>query len=117
MTTGTNHPATWSARRCWGIGHSGAQAVGADTPNTIQPAAFFGKGFGNLPDWLCWLRPFAVTGAIVDEIPVGSGGTALQPNLTTGGFQPVLAPEVETLHWGFSIQYCPHRMIATSYSD
>ena len=27
------------------------------------------------------------------------------PNLATGKFQSVLAPAVETLHWGFSIQY------------
>jgi hypothetical protein len=41
----------------WGIGQSGAPAVGADEPNTIQPGIFFGKGFGDLPDWLAWARP------------------------------------------------------------
>ena len=30
---------------------------------------------------------------------------ALAPNLTTGKFDSVLSPGVETLHWGFSIQY------------
>ncbi|MCP3459563.1 hypothetical protein [Bradyrhizobium sp. CCGUVB23] len=90
----------------WGIGHSGAQAVGADAPNTIQPGIFFGKGFGDLPDALSWLRPFAITGAIVDEVPVGSSAaSALAPNSTTGRFDTVFAPGVETLHWGFSIQY------------
>jgi hypothetical protein len=90
----------------WGIGHSGAQAVGADGPNTLQPALFFGKGFGDLPDSLSWLRPFAITGAIVDEAPVGStGGRAIAPNPTTRSFQSVPAPGVNTLQWGFSIQY------------
>src|SRR6516225_3212506 len=99
------HEALVSVGLAWGIGHSGTQGVGEDNANTIQPGVFFGKGFGDFPDWLSWLRPFAVTGAIVAEIPVGSGGTALAPNLATGKFQSVFAPAVETLHWGFSIQY------------
>jgi hypothetical protein len=32
-------------------------------------------------------------------------GTALVPNLATGMFQSIRVPRVETLHWGFSIQY------------
>ncbi|MCC8981443.1 hypothetical protein [Bradyrhizobium acaciae] len=89
----------------WGIGHSGAVAIGADAPDTIQPGIFFGKGFGDLPDSLSWMRPFAVTAAAVDEVPIGSGGMALAPNPVTGRFDTVLSPAVETLHWGFSVQY------------
>jgi hypothetical protein len=99
------HEALLSVGLAWGIGHSGAAAVGADAPHTIQPGVFFGKGFGDLPDSLSWLRPFAVTGSVVDETPVSSRATALAPNLTTGRFDSVLFPGVETLHWGFSIQY------------
>src|SRR5215831_5999817 len=100
------HEALISVGLFWGIGHSGAAAVGADGPNTIQPALFFGKGLGDLPDSLACLRPFAVTGAIVDETSVGSTrAMALAPNLATGRFDSVLSPGVETLHWGFSIQY------------
>jgi hypothetical protein len=89
----------------WGIGHSGAQLVGAAEPNTVQPGIFFGKGFGDLPDSLSWFRPFAITGAVVSETPVGSAGKALAPNPTTGKFGSVLIPAVETINWGFSIQY------------
>ena len=99
------HEALISASLAWGIGHSGARAVGADAPDTIQPGVFFGKGFGDLPASLSWLRPFAITAAIVDEVPVGSVGAALAPNLATGRFDKVPSPVVETLHWGFSIQY------------
>jgi hypothetical protein len=70
----------------WGIGHSGAAAVGTDAPDTIQPGIFVGKGFGDLPASLSWLRPFAITAAVVDEIPLGWFGRALSPNLATGGF-------------------------------
>ena len=93
------------------IGHSGTAAVGTDAPNTIQPAVFFGKGFGDFPASLSWLRPFAVTAAIVDETPVGSTfATALAPNLATGRFDPVLSPGVETLHWGFIFDSVQHAL-------
>ena len=62
------HEVMISAGLAWGIGHSGAQGVGASKPDTIQPSIFFGKGFGDLPDGLAWLRPFAVTGAVTLEI-------------------------------------------------
>lgn len=100
------HEALVSVGLAWGIGHTGSAAVGTDAPNTIQPGVFFGKGFGDLPDSLSWLRPFAVTGAVVDETPVGSSrATALAPNLATGRFDSVAFPGVETLHWGFSVQF------------
>jgi len=100
------HEMLMSVSLQWGIGHSGSAAVGTDAPHTILPGVTFGKGFGDLPDSLSWLRPFAITGAVIDEIPVGSTrGMALTPNPATGRFDSVLSPGVETLHWGFSIQY------------
>jgi hypothetical protein len=99
------HEALVSVSLNWGIANSGARAVGADVPNAIQPGIFVGKGFGDLPDALSWLRPFAITGAIVDEVPLGAGGMALAPNVSMGRFDSVFVPAVETLHWGFSIQY------------
>lgn len=99
------HEALISVGLAWGIGHSGAVTIGGDAPHTIQPGIFFGKGFGDLPDSLSWLRPFAITGSIVDEVPIGTGGKALAPNVISGGFDTVLSPAVETMHWGLSIQY------------
>ncbi len=99
------HEALVSVGLAWGIAHSGAAGVGTDAPSTVQPGVFFGKGFGDLPDQLSWLRPFAVTGALVGEVPTGSSGRTLAPNAASGGFISVVAPAVETLHWGFSVQY------------
>jgi hypothetical protein len=89
----------------WGIGHSGAQAVGSDEPNSILPGVFFGKRFGDLPDGFAWLRPFAITGAFVDELPFGTTTSALGFNTPSGKLQSELFPTVETLHWGLSLQY------------
>ena len=94
-----------SAGLLWGIGHSGTQVVGADDPNSILPGVFFGKGFVDLPDGLAWLRPFAITGAFVDELPFGATTTALGFGAASGKAQSILVPTVETLHWGSSIQY------------
>jgi hypothetical protein len=99
------HETLISTSLMWGIAHSGTRAVGTDAPNTIQPGLFIGKGFGDLPESLSWLRPFAITAAFVDEIPLGRGGVALAPNPALGRFDAVFAPAVETLHWGFSIQF------------
>ena len=62
--------------------------MGADEPNSTSPGVFFGKGFGDLPDGLAWLRPFAITGAFVDELPFGAATNALGFNAPNGKLQP-----------------------------
>jgi len=99
------HEALVSAGLAWGIGRSGAQGVGANGPDTIQPGIFFGKGFGDLPDSLAWLRPFAIAGSVVAELPLGGSGRSLAPDPLTGRFESLLVPKVDTLHWGFAIEY------------
>jgi hypothetical protein len=48
-----------------------AKAVGGGYgPNTLQPSINFGKGFGDLPETLKWLRPVAIAGAIAPEFPL-----------------------------------------------
>src|SRR5262245_51686133 len=48
----------------WDIGHSGAKRVGPEGFSTFTPTLFAGKGFGDLPESLRYLRPFALTGAL-----------------------------------------------------
>jgi hypothetical protein len=74
------HEVLFSAALSWGIGGSGARGVGANDTSTFQPALCFGKGFGDLPDYLAWLRPFAVTGEFALEIPTVSRSTILGVN-------------------------------------
>jgi hypothetical protein len=50
------------------FGHTGASRIDDDVSST-SPAIFFGKGMGDLPDSLAYLRPFAVTTRIGYEIP------------------------------------------------
>ena len=67
------------------LGGTGSRAI-ADSHSTISPTLFAGKGFGDLPDSLAYLRPVAIT---------GEAG----PALTTGAGQP------NAFNYGFTVQY------------
>ena len=69
------------------IGGTGARSI-ANSYSTFTPTAYFGKGFGDLPASLGYLRPFAITGQI-------------GPNLTTASSDN--GPN--SLGWGVTLQY------------
>jgi hypothetical protein len=89
----------------WGIAHSGAQGVGANTPDLVKPGIFFGKGFGDLPDSLAWLRPFGITGAVTLEHPMTGSSINAGIDDQTGQLGPMLTRNVDILHWGFAIEF------------
>ena len=51
------------------IGGTGRSAVGAESFSVWKPALLFGKGLGDLPETLAWLRPLAITGVVGLELP------------------------------------------------
>jgi hypothetical protein len=63
-----------SAGLAWGLPGVGSRRLGAH--GSVEPGIFFGKGFGDLPDSLSWLRPFGIAGALSFEHPTGSGATS-----------------------------------------
>lgn len=73
------------------IGHTGSSKVGSATFSTISPAFYFGKGFGDLPDSVSYLRPFAITGVIGLNFP--------SQKTTDGVDNPT------SLTWSFTVQY------------
>jgi len=82
------------------IGGTGAHQV-ADSFSTISPAIFFGKGFGDLPESVNFLRPFAITGAIGPNFPTRSKNVTVNPD--TGETETERNPT--TFTWAFSVQY------------
>ncbi|MGH6841180.1 MAG: hypothetical protein ACREDV_03680 [Methylocella sp.] len=52
-----------------GWAKTGNPSVGAHPFTALTPTIFFGKGFGDLPDSVGFLRPFAVTGQFGYSIP------------------------------------------------
>ncbi|HEX4055141.1 MAG TPA: hypothetical protein VHX86_12835 [Tepidisphaeraceae bacterium] len=67
------------------IGGTGSQDV-ADSVSTLTPTFYFGKGFGDLPESVNFLRPLAFTGTLGQSFPI-SGDDSNQ-------FQ-----------WGFAVEY------------
>jgi len=86
-------------------GRTGAQSVGAEQFNTYQPTFYFGKGFGDLPDTLSWIRPVAVTGQIGYAIPGRRSSTTFGVDPDSG--DPTVDTEFHprVLNWGGTVQY------------
>ena len=89
----TSFSATVHARRSgWcglhaSFGHTGRIAVGAPDFTTLSPTVAFGKGFGDLPQSLSWLRPIAVTGNMSVDFPTKTtSADTTNPNNFNYGF-------------------------------
>jgi hypothetical protein len=87
------------------IERTGTSRIGADPFSTVTPAVLVGKGFGNLPDSMALLRPFAATAAVGVALPlrVKTRTTSIDPDTGNIGVDVERHPDV--LQWGGSIQY------------
>jgi len=92
--TNEEHELILSAGTDIDIGGTGAHQI-SESFSTITPALFFGKGLGDLPESVNFLRPFAVTGV------VGPGFPTRRTNVTEAGTEH--NPTV--LNWAFTVQY------------
>jgi hypothetical protein len=71
------------------LGGTGSPRMGASSRSTLSPAIYFGKGFGDLPESMKYLRPLAITGS-------------LSPNLNTTDFN------AQSVSMGLTLQYDIH---------
>jgi len=79
-----NLGATWA--------HTGrVSALAAPDFTTLTPGFDFGKGFGDLPRELPWLRPFAVTGNLSIDFPTKTESAGV--------------PNPNNFNYGFAIEY------------
>jgi len=86
-------------------GGTGARSVGADPFNTYTPTFYFGKGLGDLPDTMSWIRPVAITGQVGYAIPGRNATTTfgIDPDSGDPAADTEFHPRV--LNWGGTIQY------------
>jgi hypothetical protein len=86
-------------------GGTGAENVGAEAFNHYTPNLYFGKGLGDLPDTLSWVRPVAITGQVGYSIPGRNSTTTFGIDPDTGG--PIVDTQFHPriLNWGATIQY------------
>ena len=64
------------------IGGTGTRRIDAERFSTVQPVVSFGKGWGDLPRDLDWLRPVAITGAAAVAVPTGAAATTARYGLS-----------------------------------
>jgi hypothetical protein len=102
------------------IGGTGAPGI-ASSFSTLTPTIYIGKGFGDLPDSLAWLRPLTVSGTVAVAVPTESFtltslGTINRPSADAGAFTSLstlptgpttLAETVnpKILQFGFALEY------------
>ena len=87
------------------IGGTGNKRIGADSFTTWAPGFFFGKGFGDLPDTVSFLKPLALTGLLGVAIPSSASTRTVMLNETTGEREIDIERHPNVLEWGFAVEY------------
>jgi len=96
--TSERHETILSIGSGFSLANTGDAKVGAESMTVFSPALFFGKGFGDLPIGMQYLRPLALTGVFGGKIPSRAA------TVTAEGIEQNPA----FLHWGFALQYNLH---------
>jgi len=86
-------------------GGSGSASVGADPFHTYTPTIYFGKGLGDLPDTLFWIRPVAITGQVGYSIPARNFTTSFGVDPDSGALTADTEFHPRVLQWGGTLQY------------
>jgi hypothetical protein len=102
------------------IGGTGAPGI-ASSFSTLTPTVYIGKGFGDLPDSVAWLRPLTISATAAVAVPTESStltslGTINIPRTDTGAFTSLstlptgpttLAETInpKILQLGFALEY------------
>jgi hypothetical protein len=81
------------------VGNTGAKRI-AESLTTVTPTLFFGKGLGDLPQEMKFLRPFAVTGTLGVSIPSRTSTT-----ITSDSGDVTVNQNPNFLQWGLAIEY------------
>jgi hypothetical protein len=87
------------------IGGTGSSSIGADSFSTWSPGLFFGKGFGDLPEALRFLKALALTGVASVAIPTSASTRTITVNDQTGERDIEIERHSDVLEWGFALEY------------
>lgn len=97
------HEAILSLGLGWEVGGTGRKAVEAESFDVLNPTLFFGKGFGDLPDALPFLRPLAVTGVVGGKIPTRRSTKKVKVEADEVEVETERHPHI--FQWGFVVEY------------
>jgi hypothetical protein len=87
------------------FGGTGGRSVGADSFSTWAPGIFFGKGFGDLPNEVRFLKPFAITGQLGVAIPTSASTRNVTVDVQSGERDIEVERHPDVLEWGFALEY------------
>jgi hypothetical protein len=99
------HELVLSAGVAHEIGGVGAQQIGAEDVGSTTPTLYFGKGMGDLPEALKYLRPLAVTGTLGYQIFDSASRSSLVNDPTGGPPSPEVDHFPDTFVMGLAVQY------------
>jgi hypothetical protein len=71
LYTNPEHQFVFTVGGTAAIGGTGSPGIAASF-STLTPTVYIGKGFGDLPDSLAWLRPLTVSGTVAVAVPTAS---------------------------------------------
>ncbi len=87
------------------VGGTGSRSAGGDSFSTWTPGIFFGKGFGDLPTAVRFLKPFALTGQVGIAIPTSASTRSVTVDVQTGERDIEVERHSNVLEWGFALEY------------
>lgn len=88
----------------WDVGGTGRAKVGAESFDTVTPQLFFGKGMGDLPEAVRYLKPLALTGVVGLAIPTREHDKHYVVD-DEGNVEIEREPNPNVLQWGLTLQY------------
>ena len=87
------------------VGGTGGRSVGADSFSTWASGIFFGKGFGDLPNEMKFLKPFAITGQLGVAIPTSASTRSVTVDVQSGERDIEVERHPDVMEWGFALEY------------
>jgi hypothetical protein len=87
------------------LGGPGARRVGADPFTTYTPTLLFGKGAGDLPETMGWLRPLALTGTVGYAITSKKKTRTFGVDPDTGETTVDVEHHSNRVEYGFAVEY------------
>jgi hypothetical protein len=87
------------------FGGSGAAGVDAEAVSATTPTIYMGKGFGDLPDALKYLRPLAITGVLGYRIPDERNRSTTVGDAATGARSLAIDHTPDQIVAGFALEY------------
>jgi hypothetical protein len=99
------HESLLSAGVSWEIGDTGSKSIGSERFSTYTPTIYFGKGFGDLPASMNYLRPLAVTGTLGISIPGHASTTSASVDPDTGVTVSQVQANPHVLQVGLAFEY------------